>query len=231
MDSRYNPQNYYNHGKGNGIVNGNGNGNGGGKTTTSQLTNKHEMLSVVIPLLSAEHALRTLKYKPNLSGNISDRPILASFIGNMNTHPIRSRLQKILPKGDGIIIESGKYTEEEDSERFEDLMSKSIFALCPRGVGSTSFRLAEAMEYGCIPVYISDTFSLPFEKKINWDNVIVKVHVSEINNLYKLLKSKASQPQWLMAKQQNVIKIYNEFFKMDKCADTILSIVTKTIKD
>lgn len=108
-------------------------------------------------------------------------------------------------------------------------MSKTTFALCPRGVGSTSFRLAEAMEYGCIPVYISDTFSLPFDKKINWDNIVIKVLPNEINGLYSVLKNKASQPQWLLQRQQNVKKIYDEYFKMDKTAEMILSYVVKDV--
>jgi len=34
----------------------------------------------------------------------------------------------------------------------------SKFALCPRGYGKTSFRIQEALQYGAIPVYISDEY-------------------------------------------------------------------------
>ena len=201
----------------------------GGKTTFSQINsiNKTEHISVVIPLLSAEHKLA---HSHNISGNgnrnlIFERPILASFIGNINTHVIRQQMQRALLKKERIIVEFGNYKEEGDKDRFNELMSNSIFALCPRGVGSTSFRLAEAMEYGCIPVYISDTFSLPFEKKINWDNIILKIKQTEINSLYKILTSKAENHHWLLARQQNIAKIYKEYFTMDACSATILEML------
>ena len=134
-------------------------------------------------------------------------------------------MQRALMRKERVVIEFGNYKEDGDKDRFNELMSNSIFALCPRGVGSTSFRLAEAMEYGCIPVYISDTFSLPFEKVINWDNVIINVKPTEINSLYNSLCSKAANTQWLYTRQLNVKKIYEDYFKMDKCADTILDML------
>jgi hypothetical protein len=201
----------------------------GGKTTQYQnQQTKHEVLSVIIPLLSASHINAKKENTKNIN-NISERPILASFIGNLNTHQLRHKMHSVLKKQPDVVIESGNYKESDDKDRFEELMSKTVFALCPRGVGSTSFRLAEAMEYGCIPVYISDTFSLPFDKKINWDNIIIKVLPNEINGLYSILKNKASQPQWLLQRQQNINKIYNEYFKMDKTAEMILSYIVKDI--
>lgn len=198
----------------------------GGKTSQIQAysVNKIEHISVIIPLLSAPH-----KNKPIFGRDIIfERPLIASFIGNVNTHPIRQQMQRALMKKDRVVIEFGNYKEEGDKNRFSELMSKSIFALCPRGVGSTSFRLAEAMEFGCIPVYISDTFSLPFDKIINWDNIIVKVKPTEINSLYNTLSSKASNSQWLYTRQLNVKKIYEDYFKMDKCAKTILEMMDES---
>ena len=161
----------------------------------------------------------------NSINNIYNRPILASFIGNINTHTIRQHMKKVLGNKSRFVIEFGNYKEQGDTDRFTELMNNSIFALCPRGVGSTSFRLAEAMQFGCIPVYISDTFSLPFEDKINWDNIIIKIKPTEVSKLHKTLESKASNHGWLISRQNNVKKVYNDFFKMDKCAATILSYV------
>ena len=212
---------------------------GGATTARQEITLKQEKHAVIIPLLSAEHKISATNNLPNLhpshpshqfksklnATNIYDRPILASFIGNINTHIIRQHMKKVLAKQPRFVIEFGNYKEEGDTDRFTDLMKNSIFALCPRGVGSTSFRLAEAMQFGCIPVYISDTFSLPFEDKINWDNIIVKIKPTEVSKLHKTLATKATNPAWLISRQNNVRKVYNDFFKMEKCAETILSYV------
>ncbi len=79
------------------------------------------------------------------------RPIFASFIGAI-THPIRERMVKELKDKDGYFIS----TERTSLESYCKIMSMSKFALCPRGYGKTSFRIQEALQYGAIPVYISD---------------------------------------------------------------------------
>ena len=57
-----------------------------------------------------------------------------------------------------------------DSIKFKRIMRNSIFSLCPRGFGPTSFRLYEAIQMGTIPVYIAEKNEhvLPFANKIDW---------------------------------------------------------------
>lgn len=83
----------------------------------------------------------------------TDRPIFASFIGSI-THPIREQMVKELQGKDGYFIS----TELTSLHTYCYIMSQSKFALCPRGYGATSFRIQEALQYGAIPVYISDDF-------------------------------------------------------------------------
>lgn len=82
------------------------------------------------------------------------RDIFASFVGR-RTHPIRTELFKLNQPG-WLITDKVQNLPE-----FCNTLSRSIFTLCPRGYGPTSFRIAEAMQYGSIPVYISDTFIEP----------------------------------------------------------------------
>jgi hypothetical protein len=124
------------------------------------------------------------------------------------------------------VIESGKYNNPDDMNRFRELMSKSIFALCPRGVGSTSFRIAEALEFGCIPVYISDVFSYPFPNKIQWDNMCISVKPSDMRRLYKMLKQKADKFQYLFKMDEAIQSLYKKYFTMEKCSENILSYFT-----
>lgn len=81
-----------------------------------------------------------------------ERNILANFIGN-ETHPIRKEILKL--KGQPqLYISKNKHT----LESFCHVLSTSVFTLCPRGYGQTSFRICEALQYGSIPVYISDEY-------------------------------------------------------------------------
>jgi hypothetical protein len=99
---------------------------------------------VQLPLVCQPH-----KYEFKETG----RPIFASFIGSI-THPIRQRLVDELQGRDGYFIS----TEHTSLHSYCYIMSMSKFALCPRGYGKTSFRIQEALQYGAIPIYISDEF-------------------------------------------------------------------------
>lgn len=99
---------------------------------------------IQLPLVCQPH-----KYEFKENG----RPIFASFIGSI-THPIRKRLVEELKGKDGYFIS----TEPTSLESYCYIMSMSKFVLCPRGYGKSSFRIQEALQYGAIPVYISDEY-------------------------------------------------------------------------
>lgn len=81
--------------------------------------------------------------------------LLASFIGK-ETHPIRKSVLDLKGR-EGHFIS----TDQTGLESYCHILASSIFTLCPRGYGKTSFRIAEALEQGSIPVYISDEFLEP----------------------------------------------------------------------
>ncbi len=59
--------------------------------------------------------------------------------------------------------------QEWDQRRaaFRDVTDRSHFVLCPRGAGTSSYRLYETMAAGRVPVIISDDWSAP--SGIDWD--------------------------------------------------------------
>lgn len=85
------------------------------------------------------------------------RDIFASFVGG-DTHPIRKELVKQFTGKKDCHVSFKKLPLKE----YCNLMARSVFALCPRGYGKSSFRIAEAIQYGAIPVYVSDEFVLPY---------------------------------------------------------------------
>ena len=84
------------------------------------------------------------------------RDIFMSFVGR-NNHRFRDIILKKFAKDSDCYV-TEKYHSLED---YCKILARSVFALCPRGYGPTSFRIAEALQYGAIPVAISDILILP----------------------------------------------------------------------
>jgi hypothetical protein len=104
-------------------------------------------------------------------------------------------------------------------------MRRSEFALCPRGYGATSYRMYEAMQFGAIPVYISDKFWIPFEKDVNWYEFCVIVPESRIDEMDFILSAiSESQKQSMREKMKEA---YKEHFAAPKIINKIVKEVCK----
>lgn len=106
-------------------------------------------IDFAIPMLCTPH-------KFNFGTNIK-KDIFASFIGSY-THAIRAQMVDQLKDKEGYYIS----TKHHDLKEYCQILARSKYALCPRGYGQSSFRIQEAIDFGAIPVYISDEFVLPY---------------------------------------------------------------------
>jgi hypothetical protein len=91
---------------------------------------------------------------------------------------------------------------------YNELLIESRFSLCPSGTGPNSIRFWESLACGSIPVLLSDTLELPNIKNINWEDAIVIMKESEIDNIDNILKSISHEKEEIM--RRNCIEIYNK---------------------
>lgn len=105
------------------------------------------------------------------------RDIFASFVGG-DTHPIRKELVKQFDGKKDCFVSLKKLPLKE----YCNIMARSVFALCPRGYGKSSFRIVEAIQYGAIPVYVSDEFVLPYNNE--FPGLIAKIDSSVCDLVY-----------------------------------------------
>lgn len=167
-------------------------------------------LGYPIPLLT--------KPRPNIN-KTRERDILASFIGAYPRHFVREKMFNLLRNESGFIIKtSSSYIE------FSDLMERSIFSLCPRGYGSTSFRICESLQHGSIPVYIYDKNWAPWFDEFDFNDIGILCHVDDIVNLPNLLRQKTDDIKNYTNRGES---IYKEYFEYEGCAKKIIQKVDR----
>jgi hypothetical protein len=145
------------------------------------------------------------------------RPILASFQG-VNSHPVRQLLAHIAT-GTTItvnFVERDAYVGRIDAinggtdQDYEQLLANSIFAFVPRGDALFSYRLAEAMSFGCIPIIVSDGWVLPFDRMVPWEHLGLRVHADAIPHLPAILSR--FTPEEIVSRQERVLSAYKRHF-------------------
>jgi hypothetical protein len=143
--------------------------------------------------------------------SIKVKDIEYSFHGQ-DTHEIRKRLIKSL---------NNKHVQLKnlDIKEYYDILSRTKYALCPRGYGITSFRMFEAMAFGCVPVYISDDFWEPFN--LAFTEYGIKIRPSQIDMIPEILATYDFNEMQAKCKQ-----VYEKYFVYSQCFNGIVKTLT-----
>jgi hypothetical protein len=160
-----------------------------------------------LPLLCAPH-----NFKVGIQ-----KSLFANFIGR-NTHPIRQRLLRDF-SGRSIYVSEAQHPLRD----FCQILAKSTYTICPRGCGASSFRILEALEYGSIPVYLSDTHVQPHWIDFNEYGVLVKEE--ELPRLEQILHSISHAE--IIKKQERGAEIFKEYYTFEKNREIILNKIAK----
>jgi len=131
---------------------------------------------------------------PHLAVNGSipkEKNIFYSFVGYVSD-PLRNKIFNIKHPKSAVIIKrhgwhfyKSELIKQKEKIEYQDILSKSIFSLCPKGNGSGTLRFWESLQAGAIPVLIADDLLLPIG--FDWDSCIIKVKEKNINNIPHVL--------------------------------------------
>jgi hypothetical protein len=136
------------------------------------------------------------------------KDVAVSFAGRLggasNKGGIRERMAAAMA-GHAVFFEGSAW---------RDLMARSVFSLCPRGLGRASYRLYEALSVSSIPIYIWDDLPwLPYAGELPWDEFSISLPIDEIGSLPERI-SRWSEKKVLGARAL-IAKNYDSHFTLE----------------
>jgi exostosin family protein len=137
--------------------------------------------------------------RPDSEGQLDNFRYLFRFQGSL-TSRIRSRLFAANFGRDDVLIQrtepfwanTGSEELRGFKQQYAETLRASRFVLCPRGIGTSSFRLFETMHSGRVPVILSDAWVPP--KGIDWQACALRVAEKDIARLPEICL--AALPRW-----------------------------------
>ena len=156
------------------------------------------------------------------------RDILCSFMGRgldeaQHGCDVRQRMYAALHNEQDIILDPSQGVVA-----FHNQLNRSIFSLCPRGSGPTSYRLYESLHVGSIPIYIWDqTLWLPYADELDWSEIAIVMHIDEIDTLAATLRDIAADPDRVARMRARGQELVPHWFTMTAAADRIIERQTR----
>ena len=134
---------------------------------------------------------------PSLIDPDPDPDLLFSFVGSPS-HRCRRPLFE-LRHPDGVVEEVRSFTFWDDRSpdfdlrkaRFREILGRTRFVLCPRGRGTSSFRLYESLAAGRVPVIIADDWVPP--EGPEWDRFAIRWPEGLRDGLIETLEERAGE--------------------------------------
>ncbi|KAJ6731877.1 EXOSTOSIN HEPARAN SULFATE GLYCOSYLTRANSFERASE -RELATED [Salix purpurea] len=140
----------------------------------------------------------------------SKRSILAFFAGGAHGHIRKVLLDHWKEKDDEVQVhEYLTQKNKKNNNLYFELMGQSKFCLCPSGHEVASPRVVTAIQLGCVPVTISDNYSLPFSDVLDWSKFSVDIPSEKIPEIKTILKGISSRRYLMM--QRRVMQIQRHF--------------------
>lgn len=211
--------------------------------TSADIASKHGLRVHSWPLAAANVVNPERLEGLAIGKPIAERKRLASFIGAHMAHyrsEVRLRLQDEIQRtgAQDVIYEvrddwhfntqvydaqvRGKVLTAEDHTRergamirYNEVLSDSVFALCPEGAGPNTIRLWEALAVGAIPVVIVEDWIWPEVSGGNWDNAVIRLRRGEVIGIVERLRRlQQDELDRLVRMQQAGMGLYEKFAKL-----------------
>ena len=155
--------------------------------TSMSLDDYRPGFDVPVPLLPNGVASHVTPAELLAASAAGKRHLLLSFKGTCQAASLRGKLGR-LHNGKDVIVACSNNAHAAQHD-YRTLMLTSTFSAAPAGNGLHSYRLAEAIFLGSIPVLVDPKIVLPFCSVIDWQAFSVRITPDQIPQLPQLLRA------------------------------------------
>jgi len=137
-----------------------------------------------------------VKFEPD-----AHRDLLYSFMGDLETDPVRKILAKVEhPRG--LFVDTSEESQDVISQssaeqkavfwtRYVETARRSKFILCPRGMAPSSIRVFETMCMGRVPVILADQWVRP--EGPAWESFSIQIPERDARSVPRLLEEREAE--------------------------------------
>jgi hypothetical protein len=119
-------------------------------------------------------------------------------------------------------------TKKDMREEYIRNLNESDFALVVRWFGNYSFRQYEALSLGKIPIYIDTWAKLPFQNKINYNELFIIVPIEKIKKIGNYIDNYIKKNKWKLKEiQRKIRKTYEDYFTIKNYYSKIIENLKK----
>jgi hypothetical protein len=170
-----------------------------------------------------------------LDRETQNKDILCSFVGSAKNHPVRDKILRECPKDQFYLFDSTHnrndpwwWLEKNRTElegHFRDVLLRSQFVMCPRGISASTVRLFEAMEAACVPVIVSDEIQLP--QGPDWKSFCLFIKESDTSSIPQAVESWKSTAR---AKGQAARSAWKKYFSTESSFNYLVSSASQLLE-
>lgn len=151
------------------------------------------------------------------SGNHTARDLDVIYQGDYRRHPVRRALRKRF---------KDTFTFLTRSPDWKDVMERANFTLCPRGYGETSYRLAESIMLGSVPIYVWKGLKwLPYQELVDWDQFSISVNAKRLEGLPDMVQLARQRLPAMQKRMREVKHMFTYDYACNYVERTVAGIV------
>ncbi|XP_059440258.1 probable glycosyltransferase At5g20260 [Corylus avellana] len=154
---------------------------------------------------------------PRLGLPPTNRTILAFFAGAAHGNIRKMLFKHWKDKDEQVQV----YENLPKEKNYHKLMGQSKFCLCPSGSEVASPRVVEAMYQECVPVIISDFYTLPFSDVLDWSKFAVFIPPKRIPEIKMILEGISQRRYLILQKRVKQVARHFELNRPAKPFDVI----------